>query len=261
MTAAADILAARLSGFLSQTRMRFISGLRALADVAFGPCCIHCGGLLEGAQFDSLCEACAGMLARVSSPACRTCGHPFDGIVAGEHRCCHCERLEPVFGEGRTAILLRGPGRTLVHQFKYRNGGLVRRDVRRVLADMPRLEDYVSGAVLVPVPLHPRKLRERGYNQSLWLAQEVRAVVPACEVRELLRRVRDTPTQTRLDREARATNLKNAFAMTVADGFVPPPRCVLVDDVFTTGSTLNACASVLLRSGCARVDVLTLGHG
>jgi ComF family protein len=126
---------------------------------------------------------------------------------------------------------------------------------------MPGLSEDLRGVVLVPVPLHPRKLRERGYNQSRWIAEAVAGWVPQTRVVELLVRVRDTATQTRLDRRSRAENLKNAFAMAPGAGLYRPFNCVLVDDVFTTGSTLNACAEVLQAGGFTGIEVLTLGHG
>ena len=124
------------------------------------------------------------------------------------------------------------------------------------------MADYVRGAVLVPVPLHPRKERERGYNQSRLLAD---CLVPlgggATHVEELLRRVIDTETQTAFDRRTRHENLKNAFALRPGAAINRALRYILVDDVFTTGSTLNACAAVLRRAGALNLDVVTLGHG
>ena len=126
----------------------------------------------------------------------------------------------------------------------------------------PGYADWVRGAVLVPVPLHPRKKREREYNQSRLLAEcAVQAAGGQAEVQELLVRVTDTPTQTHFDRETRRDNLKNAFALARGATLNPGHRYVLVDDVFTTGSTLNSCAAVLRRGGALRLDVVTFGHG
>jgi len=112
------------------------------------------------------------------------------------------------------------------------------------------------------VPLHPRKERERGYNQSRELAAAVAARLGAgTRVLELLRREADTLTQTNLDRDQRRANLKNAFALAPGVVITTDFRYVLLDDVFTTGSTLNACAAVLRRAGALNVDVCTFGHG
>jgi ComF family protein len=131
-----------------------------------------------------------------------------------------------------------------------------------LIRETPGIPDYVRGAVLVPVPLHPRKEREREYNQSRLLAQLFAAAGgPGTRVQEPLRRVLDTPTQTALDRRTRQGNLKNAFALRKGAAITTNERYVLIDDVFTTGSTLNACARVLRRAGGVNLDVVTFGHG
>jgi ComF family protein len=244
-----------MAGFLRQA-------WRDKLDVLFPRSCVHCGGLVEEGSYRHLCAACAGLLHIVQPPHCTTCGHPFFGEMAGNRACEHCETLEPRYGEGRTAILLQGPGRSLVHALKYHGGLHVLEDVAAIMRRTAGYADYVRGAVLVPVPLHPRKLRERRYNQSRLLAECcVQAADDQAEVRELLLRVTDTPTQTHFDRETRRENLKNAFALAPRATINPAERYILVDDVFTTGSTLNSCATVLRRGGAVRLDILTFGHG
>jgi len=180
-----------------------------------------------------------------------------------ENRLCpHCEMLEPRFGEGKTAILLKGPGRSLVHALKYHHGLQVLEDIAVIMAGVPGYADYLRGAVLVPVPLHPKKQLKRTYNQSRLLADcAVQALDGQARVEELLCRVVHTESQTHYDRAARQQNLKNAFALAPGATINPPQRYVLVDDVFTTGSTLNSCAAVLRRGGALNLDVVTFGHG
>jgi ComF family protein len=121
---------------------------------------------------------------------------------------------------------------------------------------------HVRGGILVPVPLHPRKLRERGFNQTALLAETLaRAAGGGTSVAHLLRRVADTQTQTIFDRRTRLTNLKNAFALAAGASITPAQHYILIDDVFTTGSTLNSCAHALRREGCLNLDVVTFGHG
>lgn len=237
--------------------------LRGASDVVFPPICVQCRGLVEeGAELRHVCAKCEGLMHYVSAPHCTTCGHPFFGVVEGERLCPHCEGLAPAFQEGRTAVLLKGAGRALVHELKYHRGMHVLRDIETVFRKAPHVLELARGAILVPVPLHPRKLRERGYNQSELVAECLaRAAGGGATVQQLLRRTVDTVSQTHHDRRTRQLNLKNAFAL--ADG-VPISAghsYLLVDDVFTTGSTLNGCALVLRKAGCTRLSVVTFGHG
>ena len=231
-------------------------------DVVFPRICLHCGGLVEGGRLRHLCPACERLLFLVQAPHCTTCGHPYFGETEVNRLCPHCEELVPKFGQGKTAILLKGPGRSLVHALKYHHALQVLDDVVAIMAGVPGYVDYLRDAVLVPVPLHPRKLRERRYNQSLLLAEcAARAAAGGARVEELLCRVVDTESQTRHGRATRQLNLKNAFALAPGGTINPAQRYVLIDDVFTTGSTLNACAKVLRQGGALNLDVVTFGHG
>jgi ComF family protein len=236
---------------------------RALRDLVFPPSCVHCGGLVEASPLRHVCSACEPLIVRVESPHCPCCGHPYFGETEGERLCVHCEGLKPEFGEGKTAVLFKGPARALVHALKYRHGLHVLEDVATLVAAHPEVGDFIRGSVLVPVPLHPRKQRERGYNQSQLLAETMAKAVggEGTRVEELLCRVADTQTQTNLDREQRRANLKNAFALAPGAAITESQSYILIDDVFTTGSTLNACAGVLRRAGCLKVNVVTFGHG
>ena len=245
---------------------RFRRWGRRLAAVAFPPNCVHCGGLVEPAVtpagFRHLCLPCQAAVPWVRPPHCSCCGHPFHGIVEGERACPRCVGLVPAYGEARTASLLSGPVRSLVIELKYHHGLHLLDDCAALLGGAPHLLDHVRGARLVPVPLHPRKRRERGYNQSALLAGELARVAGgSTSVAYLLVRRLDTPTQTAFDRQSRLANLQNAFALAPGATLRSSDRYVLVDDVFTTGSTVNACARVLRKAGAERVDVATLAHG
>lgn len=237
-----------------------------LADVLFPPICVHCRGLVETAghepAFRSLCRRCVAQLDWVRPPHCVTCGHPFYGILEGERICPHCEGLDPAFHEGRTAVLFKGPARSLIIELKYHRGLHVLADIEEIFRRAPHLIERAKGTVLVPVPLHPRKARERGYNQAELLAEALaRAAGDGTAVGRLLRRSVDTHSQTAFDRRTRLANLKNAFALARDAELNPAIHYILVDDVFTTGSTLNSCARALRRAGGLNVDVITFGHG
>lgn len=243
--------------------MRFLGPLlRGLGDLVFPPSCVHCGGLVEEGAFRHLCARCARQLPFVRPPHCPICGHPLRGGEIGALRCAHCAEAEPDFGAGRAAVLLRGPARSLLIELKYRGGRHVLADVEEVFRRSPPVLEHARGCVLVPVPLHPRKERERGFNQSVLLAGALsRAAGGGLPTAKLLLRIADTPTQTALTRRDRERNLKNAFALHPRAGINPGLRYLLVDDVLTTGATLNGCARALRRAGCRNVDAAAFGRG
>jgi ComF family protein len=151
-------------------------------------------------------------------------------------------------------LTLSEPVRALVHGIKYqgqrRNADFLVDLARKRLGEVA----FPPDAVLVPVPLHPARRRERGYNQSLLLARAWSAHL-GLPVVEALERTRSTGTQTRLSAQERRRNLESALRP--AKGFAPGSRLVLVDDIATTGSTLGACAAALLKAGAGEVHALT----
>ena len=235
---------------------------QAALDLIFPRSCVGCGDAVGAGTLDFLCAACHRSLIFATPPACQVCGYPFFGALAGPQTCPHCVELDPLFGQGKTLFLAKGPGRSLLHELKYRQGFYVLDDLAVLVRSAPFFAAYLRDATLVPVPLHPDKERERGFNQSERIARMlVEAVGGSTSVATLLQRVRFTKTQTRLNRSERHENMKNAFALVPGSVLNEPLRLMLVDDVFTTGSTLNACARVLREAGAASVNVATIGHG
>jgi ComF family protein len=235
---------------------------RGLADVFFARSCVHCGDVVEDSPYDFLCGSCSREVIISAPPACFICGYPFFGMLAGPKMCPHCAELDPVFDQGKTLFLAKGPTRSMIHDLKYHAGFYILKDVATMIASAPYYQRFIEDAVLIPVPLHPTKLRERGYNQSEKIAHILaKAANGRSRVENLLTRQVYTGTQTRLNRDQRHQNVKNAFALAPDTVVIPNQQYILVDDVFTTGSTLNACASVLRGAGATRLKVATLGHG
>jgi len=236
--------------------------LRGLSDVVFPPVCVNCRGLVEDSPYRHVCARCARYLEFARPPFCETCGYPLPGGSAKTESCEHCAGLKPAFGRGRSAVLFRGPARALLVELKYHGGRHVLEDIEEIFRRSPAVIEHVQDAMLVPVPLHPRKHRERGFNQSALLAEALaRAAGGGTAPVGLLVRRADTPTQTAFDRRSRMDNLKNAFALSPGARLDPRRRYVLVDDVFTTGSTLNGCARLLRRHGGVNLGVVVFAHG
>jgi competence protein ComFC len=234
---------------------------RQILDSLFPRFCVHCGRWMRSHQPSLfVCEACRPGVEWIRSPYCPVCGYPMWGTIHLPLPCPKCAERKHRFTQGRALFLHMAAGASLVYALKYRRGLYLRGEIQRMLRLHGELGGYFAGAVLVPVPLHPRKLRERGYNQSELIAQAIADAYPTSRVEGMLVRVRDTASQTTLNAEARRRNMRRAFAL--APGVVPDRQLphVLIDDVFTTGSTLDACTASLQRHGIAP-RVFTLAHG
>jgi ComF family protein len=192
-------------------------------------------------------------------PLCPRCGIPFEG-AGDDHPCSSCLKNPPPFHAARAALLHGGPGRDLIHAFKYHGRPHLRRPLGLLVVE--RLTEFVARErpdLIVPVPLHVKRLRSRGFNQALLvgelLAEEWR--IPFhCRA---LRRVRWTEPQINLAAELRRENVRNAFRVPDTSP-VEGRRVLLVDDVFTTGSTVEECSRTLLRAGAEEVLVITLSR-
>ncbi len=198
----------------------------------------------------------------VISPCCQTCGAPFYGEMVGKCDCIHCKELTAVFKSGRTLFLLSGGGRRLVHNYKYNGAQWLLADFERFAEHVPGYLDHLRNGTLVPVPLYKKRERKRGFNQSLLLAERfARAASGETCVQELLVRTRNTPSQTRMNREERLKNIDGAFTVHPQAIIEKGRRYIIVDDVFTTGATLNACAEALRDAGAENIHIATLAHG
>jgi ComF family protein len=232
--------------------------LEPLGSLFFPAHCAGCGGAV--AQHEMLCRACESGLERIRPPRCEVCSQPYDGMTP-VFTCPNCQGEEFSFECAVAVVRSRGVVREMIHRLKYGREMWLARTLaswmHEGLSD-PRLRSWNAEA-LVPVPLHPRRLREREFNQSELLAG---ALSRLCKIPVVfpLARCRYTTTQTKLDRKHRRQNLRDAFVLR-NNADVTNRNLLLVDDVLTTGSTLDACASVLLESGARSVRALTAARG
>lgn len=220
-----------------------------LIDLLFPPRCVGCGK--EGAF---ICAACVGALPRLSPPLCPSCGRP----IIQDELCSFCRRWKLDIDGIRSAFAFQGVLRQAVHQFKYGGFKALALPLARLLAEYLGSKPLPAD-VLVPVPLHPRRLRERGYNQSGLLARELCRLTGLPVEEDELLRLRNSRAQVGArDSDERRSNVLGAFGYRSEK--LRGRRVLLIDDVCTTGATLNSCAVALKKGGAVSVWGLVLAR-
>ena len=212
-----------------------------------------------------LCPNCIRGLAAVESPLCSCCGLPFESRYGMDHRCGECGESPKKFRIARAPMIYGKIFTEVIHCYKYKGKiQLARPLAELLLAAFKFFWNQDSIDVIIPVPLHRKRFRKRGFNQAYLLLQKWQTMAgfdsSACQVeRDVLIRVVPTAPQTGLGRKERAANIKNAFDL-VDETKIIDKRILLIDDVYTTGATVNECARLLLARGARYVDVLSLAR-
>lgn len=235
--------------------------LRYILDFFLPSFCSYCRLPVGDSRVPHFCSACWADLAPLFGPVCPICGRPFESpetlLHSPEHRCSSCRQRPPTFDQALSTGQFEGPLREAIHQFKYRPCRSLGKPLGNWMADRVRLIMDVD--MVMPVPLHIKRLRQRGFNQALLLAggMSKRHRIPLSY--DNLMRVRPTRPQVELTGDERIKNVKGAFSLRDPAG-VEAKHVVLVDDVFTTGATMQECATVLKKAGAAHVTALTLAR-
>jgi ComF family protein len=234
--------------------------LTGITDLIFPPLCITCGAVLEEHAPLPFCTSCEAGIHFIRSPRCPRCGIPFPTAEGDDHLCGECLITERPYAVARAVGLYEKTLLTAIHLFKYRGRIGIGEVLGRIMADFAGREwDMTVFSLIIPVPLHRKRLRERGFNQAVILAHEMakRFSVPLDFM--TLRRELFTAPQVGLGREERSANVRKAFAVRKPEK-IAGRKILLVDDVTTTGSTLTECASVLMQAKAEAVAILTLAR-
>ena len=237
-----------------------------LVDWLYPPRCRACAKIFYGRDAEFFCPPCWEKIRLVTRPLCTLCGRPFPDASSGDHVCGGCLARPPHFKRAWAWACYpreeaeEHPLRQAVQKFKYGRkvslgkalGRLMARGCGEFLSDC-------AADVIIPVPLHPRRLRWRGFNQALLLGRQLSRAyrIPADPF--TLRRIKETPPQTQLNEEERRRNVRGAFAL-APDRSVEGKKVLLVDDVYTSGATVNECSRTLWRAGAEEVCVVTLAR-
>jgi len=229
---------------------------RAVVDGVLPPRCLACGTIVD--EPDALCSSCWAGMTFFAPPWCAVCGLPFPHPMGEEAVCADCARQKPSWDRARAVMRYDKHSRHLVLALKHGDRTHVARALGRWMGRAGA--ELLEGAdMIVPVPLHWTRLFTRRYNQAGLLAHAVRAAGGPPVMADWLVRRRRTSSQGRLGPVARVRNVRGAFAVRRGCD-VKGKRIVLVDDVLTTGATVEECARVLRRGGAASIGVLTLSR-
>jgi ComF family protein len=234
---------------------------RFVLDLILPTSCSYCNAPLNESSIPHFCSTCWADFALLQGAVCPSCGRPFGSPEAlaysPDHVCGACRARPPLFDQALAVGQIEGPLREAVHQFKYRPCRALGSLLGQWMADNIRLTSDLD--VVLPVPLHSTRLRQRGFNQALLLAaciSKKHRIPLSCDI---LLRVKPTRPQVELSGEDRIKNVAGAFALRTS-ATVFGQKVLLIDDVFTTGATMNECAVVLKDAGAAQVTALTLAR-
>jgi ComF family protein len=234
--------------------------IKGLADIVFPPGCILCGAFMDEHSHPSFCPHCFSQIHFIQSSQCKRCGVPFLDREGEDHLCGECITSEQFFSVARSLGKYDGVLLEAIHLFKYRGKLTVGKALGRLMKEHEyrnvTIRDY---SLVIPVPLHKRRLKERGFNQSLILARELSLYFSIPLDFSLLKRTIHRKPQTMLKKKERLANVKGAFEVKSAEK-IKGKKILLVDDVYTTGSTVKECSRMLLRHEAAEVAVLTLAR-
>ena len=237
-----------------------MSILKDIINFFLPPRCINCGKIL--ADEDGLCADCFNEVTFISDPHCKCCGLPFpDSVGVNKNLLCPMcvNDTKKLFRYSRSAIKYETLSKNMILAFKFMD----KTENAKVFAKWLKMagsDIFSAGAdVLIPVPLHYKRLVKRRYNQSALLATELsKLVLIETDFKSLVKH-KSTKPQVSYSGKARIKNIKNAFMVKYPEN-IKDKRVVLIDDVQTTGSTLKECAKVLIKAGAKSVDFLTVAR-
>jgi len=230
-----------------------------ILDILFPPYCLECGAGLGNRQEISYCEKCQQTIQLILEPLCAICGKPFDKAAGTNHLCGHCLKKGWFFKQARAAVGYQSPIAEAVKIFKYNGKMHVLTTFAALAQILFRLQPLEQPDLVIPVPLHSKRLRQRGFNQALILSKRIfPEYINRINTKALERHVWIRP-QTGLKGAERLKNVKNAFRVSRPDPIINK-KILLVDDVFTTGATVNECARILMKNRAAEVQVFTFAR-
>jgi len=234
--------------------------IQAFLELLFPPQCHICGVMTSAGGRSLICMDCLDQLSPVQPPLCTRCGCQFEASVkSGDHYCVDCLKHVPQFDTACSLLRYQPPVPEILHRLKYQADSSVFGVLKQIIEQDTRSWSRQECDLIIPVPLHIRKLRRRGFNQSHLLARLAFSDFQEKIAVNLLERAKNTTSQTGLSGIERRRNLSNAFQVTVPRE-VEGKTIWLVDDVFTTGTTVSECSKILRKNGADKIHVWTFAR-
>ncbi|MBS0271380.1 MAG: ComF family protein [Proteobacteria bacterium] len=234
----------------------FPSLFNQFVNLLIPPRCVKCSSILENKE--GLCTSCWPLISFIAKPYCACCGRPFDFDIEESALCGSCSYDSPHYKSARSVFIYTAESRDLILKFKHTDSI---HSAPLFATWMTRALDDLENPLCIPVPLHWSRLFMRTYNQAALLAHEIAKVKGWAYYPTLLKRQRRTPSQGYLSKKERIQNVRRAFNVPqTKKELLQGKKILLVDDVFTTGATLNACSKALLKAGAYEVHAVTLGR-
>lgn len=232
----------------------------SLRDLFFPEVCPFCNRIIYEEEA-LVCSECLSKIESVSSPLCTSCGKPFMVETQEDHYCGECLTERRFYRKVRAVLFYEGEVMEAIHRFKYSSQIYHARPFGWLMYERGKeFMDFSEYDLIIPVPLHKKRLKKRGFNQAQLLAEEVSKYLNLSVEVFVLERRKETSSQVGLKKDERRRNVKNAFYV-LNHEVIRKRKILLIDDVLSTTATVNECARALIRAGAEMVDVLALARG
>lgn len=239
---------------------KFICTGEDLFSLLFPDVCPFCGRVLDKRASELICERCRFKLPHIYEPRCKKCGKPVE--KEEQEYCMDCEQHKHYFERGFAVWEHQGAVARAIYQFKYHNRRIYSRPFAREMAKS--YESYIyqwNIDLIVPIPISRKRRRKRGYNQAVLLARELRNITGIPYDEKCMIRIKDTVAQKKLDVRGRRANLRNVFEWKGEEHLIKGKNILLVDDIYTTGSTIDETSRILKKIGAKNVYFMTISIG
>lgn len=229
-----------------------------LISIIFPSKCIACSSIVSAGS--KICSICWGKLEFISSPSCAKCDYPFEFDIGHDALCGSCLNEAPLFDKAISVLRYTALSKVMVHRLKYSDKLHIAKHFASLLFKKIH-KDVHKFDFIIPVPMHRKKMRSRFYNQAALMVTHLSGYSAIVPLHNGLLKTKHHKSQTGLSRGIRKENVKNTFGINKKYiSLIKGKNILLVDDVYTTGATVNECSKVLRRSGCGSITVITLAR-